>query len=218
MAYDCAMQWHRDNTLIDYESALTRMEQRVAAMIAGEADELGWLLEHPPLYTGGTSAKQADLLDHARFPVYETGRGGQYTYHGPGQRICYLMLNLKERAERIGKEPDLRAYVQQLERWVIAVLATYDVEGFIRDGRVGVWVNTPTCEKKIAALGIRVRKWVTFHGIALNVEPDLSHYQGIVPCGISEFGVTSLADLGIQTTMEDVDQRLQQHFARIFGA
>lgn len=180
-------------------------------MRAGEADELIWLVEHPPLYTAGTSAKGADLLSE-RFPVYETGRGGQFTYHGPGQRIAYVMLDLKKRGQ------DIRAFVKQLETWIIRTLGAFGVEGFTRDGRIGVWVNTPTGgEAKIAALGIRVQGWVTSHGIAINLNPDLSHYAGIVPCGIREFGVTSLSDLQAGVTMDQLDAALERAFIEVFG-
>ena len=217
--------WQISPTLEQYEHAVSFMESRVAKIRAGEADEMIWLVEHPPLYTGGTSAKASDLIDKNHFPVFETGRGGEYTYHGPGQRVVYVMLDLEKRGAK-----DLRAYVKQLEAWIIATLARFDVEGFTREGRIGVWVRTPSgeqklpracesdnvSEKKIAALGIRVRKWVTYHGIALNVNPDLSHYSGIVPCGIREFGVTSLADLGIATPMAEVDAVLKEEFFKIF--
>jgi lipoyl(octanoyl) transferase len=228
------MEWKQTIEPVDYPLALAEMEARVAAIRAGEAPELVWLVEHPPLYTGGTSAKAADLVE-ARFPVYETGRGGQYTYHGPGQRIAYVMLDLKRRMQ----EPDLRRYVQTLEQWIINTLARFDIEGFIREGRVGVWVNchpersegSPsmardpsalpqddnTTEKKIAALGIRVRQWVSYHGIALNVHPDLSHYSGIVPCGIRQYGVTSLWDMGVKASMAEVDAVLAQEFAALFS-
>ena len=192
------------------------MATRVKGVQEGTADELLWLLEHPPLYTGGTSAKTADLVQPERFSVFETGRGGQYTYHGPGQRIAYVVTNLKQHAERRGGAPDLRAYVQQLEAWVIHSLKSLGVQGFLREGRIGVWVDTPSGEAKIAALGVRVQKWVTSHGIALNVNPDLSHYEGIVPCGISQFGVTSLHALGITVTMGEVDAALRASFLQIF--
>ena len=205
------MEFQTSKDLIDYETALATMEARVAAIQSGEQDEVIWLLEHPPLYTGGTSAKAQDLVDK-RFPVYETGRGGQYTYHGPGQRIAYVMLNLKARNDK----PDIRRFVQTLEQWLINTLAAFGITGGVREGRIGVWVDTPTGEKKIAALGIRVKQWVTFHGIALNVNPDLSHYSGIVPCGISQFGVTSMWDLGVQASMEDVDAVLKEEFDKLF--
>lgn len=187
------------------------MEARAAAIRAGTAPELVWLLEHPPLYTAGTSARAEDLLD-ARFPVYDAGRGGQYTYHGPGQRVAYLQLDLKAR------RPDLRLYVHCLEEWVIRSLARFQVKGERREGRVGIWVaRGGGREDKIAAIGVRVRRWVTLHGIAINVEPDLSHFQGIVPCGIREHGVTSLVDLGLPVTLGDLDQALAETFEEIFG-
>jgi len=205
------MIWISETVPVNYPDALRRMEQRVDAIQRGQGDELAWLVEHPPLYTAGTSAKGSDLLASSHgFPVYETGRGGQYTYHGPGQRVGYLMLDLNTRGR------DLRAYVQQLEAWIIATLATFDVEAFTRKGRIGVWVETPTGEAKIAALGVRVQKWVTSHGIALNVNPNLSHYAGIVPCGIREFGVTSMHALGKTVSMEEVDAALKRSFADIF--
>lgn len=204
------MEWKISNELIPYEEALALMDERVQAIIQGDADELVWLLEHPPLYTAGTSSNATDLLE-ARFPVYHTGRGGQFTYHGPGQRIAYVMLNLNKRGR------DLRQFVLNLEAWMIATLAHYGVQGIVREGRVGVWVSGHNCENKIAAIGVRVRKWVSFHGVALNVIPDLSHYAGIVPCGIREFGVTSLAALGVTTSMTEIDQNLQSTFAPIFG-
>lgn len=209
------MEWKIIEKPVDYEDALRQMEARVAQIIAGEEKEALWLLEHPPLYTAGTSAREGDLLD-TRFPVYHTGRGGQFTYHGPGQRIAYLMLDLKRRAAP--DAPDIRRYVQQLEQWLINTLAAFNIKGEVREGRVGVWVQHPhKGECKIAALGIRVRKWVTYHGIALNVSCDLSHYGGIVPCGISHFGVTSLEDMGIYVSMQEVDMVLREEFAKLFG-
>lgn len=205
------MQWKISSELVDYAQAVAEMEVRVADIRAGTADEMVWCLEHPPLYTAGSSAKTGDLLQ-AQFPVHETGRGGQYTYHGPGQRIAYVMLDLKQRMQ----EPDLRLYVQLLEKWLINTLGAFGVEAFTRDGRIGVWVDTPQGEKKIAALGIRVRHWVSYHGIALNVNPNLSHYEGIIPCGIREFGVTSLWDMGIEASMEAVDKQLRHEFERLF--
>jgi lipoyl(octanoyl) transferase len=191
------------------------MDAEVAAIAKGEAPELVWLLEHPPLYTAGTSARDADLIEPDRFPVYRSGRGGQYTYHGPGQRVAYVMLDLKRRGE------DIRAFVAALEDWLIATLAEFNVKGERREDRVGVWVRRPekgqNVEDKIAAIGIRVRHWVTFHGISLNVDPDLSHFSGIVPCGVQEHGVTSLVDLGLPVTMEDADIALKQAFAKVFG-
>lgn len=208
------LQWHTAKELVSYPTAVSEMEKRVDSIVAGEAGELVWLVEHPPLYTAGTSAKTGDLLAPQLFPVYSSGRGGQYTYHGPGQRVVYLMLNLKPR--NAPNPPDLRAYVKALEGWIIATLAEFGVEGFIREGRVGVWVAEGSSESKIAALGIRVRKGVAYHGIAINVQPDLSHYAGIVPCGISGYGVTSLAKLGVKASMGDVDAALQKNFSRFF--
>lgn len=208
------MEWKVASGLVEYPEALAVMAERVEKIRRKEADELVWLVEHPPLYTLGTSAKVGDVLA-GDIPAYETGRGGQVTYHGPGQRVVYLMLDLKRRAGDAG--PDLRAYVQDLERWIIATLDAFGVEGFIREGRVGVWVETPQGEAKIAALGVRVQQWVTSHGIALNVAPDLAHYTGIVPCGIREFGVTSLAALGVDVSMAEVDAMLREKFAVVFG-
>ena len=214
------MEWKISEGLTPYEDALTFMENRVAAISAGEADECVWLLEHPPLYTAGTSAQRQDLVDPDRFPVYEAKRGGQYTYHGPGQRVVYVMLDLNRRTK------DVRAFVKQLEEWVIATLDRFNVKGEIREGRVGVWVTRPEkplsvtgqpAEDKIAAIGIRLRKWVSFHGISINVEPDLEHFKGIVPCGISEHGVTSLVDLGLPVTMDDLDVALKASFEDVFG-
>ena len=202
--------WKISDTPVPYPEAVAAMEARAAAIAEGKAGELVWLLEHPPIYTAGTSAKDADLLD-ARFPVYRTGRGGQFTYHGPGQRVGYVMLNLKQR------KPDVRAYVRDLEQWLIGSLALLGVKGERREGRVGIWVARKNREDKIAALGVRIRHWVTFHGVALNVNPDLSHFSGIVPCGVREHGVTSLADLGLKATMADVDAALKQSFEKIFG-
>ena len=208
-------EWRISDLPVPYEEAVAEMEARVAAIAEGRARELVWLLEHPPLYTAGTSADARDLIDPKRFPVFKTGRGGQYTYHGPGQRVAYVMLDLKRR------KPDVRAFVEDLERWLIAALAEFNVTGELREGRVGVWVRRPekglTAEDKIAAIGVRIRKWVTFHGVSLNVDPDLYHFTGIVPCGISQFGVTSLADLGLTATMADVDLALKRTFADIFG-
>jgi lipoyl(octanoyl) transferase len=209
------LEWKASDGLVPYPEALAAMEARVDAIAAGTANEQVWLLEHPPIYTAGTSAQDADLID-ARFPVYHTGRGGQFTYHGPGQRIGYVMLNLKQR------KPDVRAYVHDLEQWLIEALALLGVKGERRTGRVGIWVARTNSknisrEDKIAALGVRIRHWVTFHGVALNVEPDLSHFSGIVPCGVREHGVTSLVDLGIKASMADVDAAMQQSFEKIFG-
>jgi lipoyl(octanoyl) transferase len=207
--------WTIADVRIDYAAAITAMEARVAAIRDAGAPEQVWLVEHPPLYTAGTSAKEGDLLAPDRFPVYRSGRGGQYTYHGPGQRVAYLMLDLNRR------QPDLRLYVHTLEEWVIHTLAAFNVRAGRREGAVGIWVPRPDKgigrEDKIAAIGIRVRRWVTFHGIALNVDPVLEHFSGIVPCGISNQGVTSLADLGITATMEEVDSVLRREFEGLFG-
>jgi lipoyl(octanoyl) transferase len=199
-------EWRVSNELIAYPDALDAMEKRVAAISAGEAGELVWLLEHPPLYTAGTSADDSELIDPGGRPVYRTGRGGRFTYHGPGQRVAYVMLDLKARGG------DLRAYVSGLETWLIGALATFGVVGETRGDRVGVWVRHHGREDKIAAIGVRVRRWVSFHGVSLNVDPDLSHFQGIVPCGIREHGVTSLAALGAHATMADVDDALRAGF------
>jgi len=207
---ECQVEWKISDTPVPYPEALAEMEARTAAIFDGTASELVWLLEHPPIYTAGTSAQPSDLLD-ARFPVYQTGRGGQFTYHGPGQRVGYAMLNLKRR------KPDVRAYVHDLEQWLIEALAEFNVKGERREGRVGIWVQRGTREDKIAALGVRIKRWVTFHGVALNVDPDLSHFSGIVPCGVRAHGVTSLADLGIIATMADVDVALKKSFGRVFG-
>ena len=191
---------------VGYQQALAEMEAQVAGISAGQAGEQLWFLEHPPLYTRGTSAKDEDLINPGAFPVFEAGRGGEFTYHGPGQRVVYVMLDLSHRGR------DVRAFVQSLEGWIIAALAEFGLDGGIRDGRIGVWTEKPDGrEAKIAAIGIRVRKWVSFHGISLNVAPDLSHFTGIVPCGIRDFGVTSLADLGLKVSMEEVDAALMKH-------
>ncbi len=205
-----APQWVIRDGLLPYPEAVETMEARAAAIAEGLAPELIWLVEHPPIYTAGTSAKDSDLLD-ARFPVFQTGRGGQFTYHGPGQRVGYVMLNLRPRGG------DVRKFVRDLEEWLIRTLAQFNVKGERRDGRVGIWVARGTREDKIAALGVRVRRWVTFHGVAINVEPDLTHFNGIVPCGIRGHGVTSLADLGIPATMADVDVALRVAFEEVFG-
>jgi lipoyl(octanoyl) transferase len=205
-------EWKVTDRPVAYEPAVEFMTVRAEAVAAGDATELVWLLEHPPLYTAGTSARDDDLLVKGRFPVYRTGRGGQYTYHGPGQRVAYVMLDLKRRGH------DVRSFVRALEDWIIAALAEFNVRGERRPDRVGVWVRRPGgTEDKIAAIGIRLRRWVSFHGIALNVEPDLSHFEGIVPCGIRGHGVTSLVDLGIPVTMHDVDMALKHAFEEIFG-
>jgi lipoyl(octanoyl) transferase len=204
------VDWVVSDHLVPYEAAVAAMEARAAAIAAGTANECVWLLEHPPLYTAGTSARPEDLVD-ARFPVFQTGRGGQFTYHGPGQRVAYVMLDLKRRDE------DVRRYVSALEAWIIATLSAFNVTGERREDRVGVWVPRFSGEDKIAAIGIRVRRWVTFHGISLNVEPDLSHFSGIVPCGVREHGVTSLADLGLPVSMAEVDAVLKVAFEEVFG-
>lgn len=206
------LEWKTSDAPVDYPTALAFMEDRVAAIADGTAGECVWLLEHPPLYTAGTSADPADLLDGGRFPVFETGRGGQYTYHGPGQRVAYAMLDLRRRGK------DVRAYVRNLEEWMIRTLAAFGVAGERREGRVGIWVAMADgSEAKIGAIGVRVRRWVAFHGLALNVAPDLGHFSGIVPCGIPEHGVTSLAELGVDATMDAVDAVLKREFAVVFG-
>ena len=206
------VQWRISDTPVAYPDALAAMETRAAAIAEGRAGELVWLLEHPPLYTAGTSAKATDLLTPARFPVYDTGRGGQFTYHGPGQRVGYVMMDLRKR------DNDVRRFVRDLEEWLIKTLAAFNVRGERRDGRVGIWVTQKNDqENKIAALGIRVRRGVTFHGVSLNVDPDLDHFSGIVPCGISEHGVTSLAALGLTPTMMDVDLALRAAFDDVFA-
>lgn len=208
--------WAVSSGYVDYPRAVAAMEARAAAIAEGRAGELVWLLEHPPLYTAGVSAKDADLLDAGRFPVFRTGRGGQHTYHGPGQRVAYVMLDLTQRGR------DVRAFVGALEAWIIAALAAFNVEGEVREGRVGVWVERKgpgwAREDKIAAIGVKIRKWVSFHGLALNVEPDLAHFSGIVPCGVTEHGVTSLVDLGLPVTMDEADAALRSAFERVFGA
>ncbi len=210
------VEWRISDSPVPYPEALEAMKARAQAVAAGEAEELVWLLEHPPLYTAGTSARDTDLLKADRFPVYEAGRGGQYTYHGPGQRVAYVMLDLRQRGR------DVRAYVQGLEDWIIDTLAMHNITGERRDSsRIGVWVPRPErgagSEDKIAAIGVRVSRWVSFHGIALNVAPDLSHYDGIVPCGVSDHGVTSFEDLGHIVSMAEVDMALKQAFERRFG-
>ncbi|NBB64563.1 lipoyl(octanoyl) transferase LipB [Pseudomonas sp. ODNR1LW] len=208
-------EWVVSPGYVDYAEAEAFMEGRVAAIAAGEANEMVWLLEHPPLYTAGVSARDEDLLDAGRFPVHRTGRGGQFTYHGPGQRVVYVMLDLSRRGR------DVRTFVRGLEQWLIAGLDVFGVEAGVREGRVGVWVERKGAgwarEDKIAAIGVKVRKWVTFHGISLNVEPDLDHFGGIVPCGIQEHGVTSLVDLGVLATMDEADAALKTGFDRLFG-
>lgn len=215
------VEWMVSDGLVPYPAALEAMEAHVAAMIGGTAAERVWLLEHPPLYTAGTSARAGDLLDPGRFPVFPTRRGGEHTYHGPGQRVAYAMLDLNRRGR------DVRAHVHRLEEWVIRALAAFNVRGERRAGRVGVWVVRPDrppradgspAEDKIAAIGVRIRRWVAFHGVAVNVEPDLSHYDGIVPCGIRGYGVTSLVDLGLPVGMADLDLALRASFAEVFEA
>lgn len=213
------VEWITSQGLTPYLDALTFMEDRVARISAGTANEAIWLVEHPPLYTAGTSAKPIDLLDPDKFPVYEARRGGEYTYHGPGQRVVYIMLDVGARGR------DVRAFVNQIEGWIIATLDTFNIQGERRTGRVGVWVTRPDkprqpngdmTEDKVAALGIRLRKWVSFHGLSINIEPDLAHFDGIVPCGIAGHGVTSLVDLGLPVTMDDVDVALRQTFEQSF--
>jgi len=203
-------EWRVAGGLTPYPDAVAFMEARAAAISEEKARELVLLVEHPAIYTAGTSAKAEDLLD-ARFPVFKSGRGGQYTYHGPGQRVGYVMLNLKRR------KADVRAFVHDLEQWLIGALAQFDIKGERREGRVGIWVVRGVREDKIAAIGVRVRRWVTFHGVSLNVDPDLSHFSGIVPCGVSDHGVTSLHDLGLPVTLADVDVALKKSFAKVFG-
>ena len=206
------MAWEVARAPVAYPDALTRMESLAAAIARGEAGERAWLLEHPALYTAGTSAKQDDLVEPERFPVFDAGRGGQYTYHGPGQRVAYLMLDLRTRGR------DVRCFVSGVEQVVIDALATFGVEAGRREGRVGVWVDrVDGTEAKIAAIGVRIRRWVSFHGLSVNVDPDLSHFEGIVPCGIREHGVTSLADLGVDASMAEVDAALRESFEAVFG-
>jgi len=213
-------EWRIAPGLTDYDAAVAFMEARAEAIARGEAGELVWLVEHPPLYTAGTSARPADLVDPGRFPVYASKRGGQYTYHGPGQRVVYVMLDIGKRGR------DVRAFVKRLEHWIIAALGEFNVQGEIRPGRVGVWVARPErppgpdgapAEDKIAAIGVRLRRWVSFHGLSINVDPDLRHFSGIVPCGIREHGVTSLVDLGLPVTMDDLDLALERTFDVAFA-
>ena len=213
-------EWKTSQGLTPFPEALALMEARADAIAKGDADELIWLVEHPPLDTAGTSADVADLVDPDRFPVFEARRGGQYTYHGPGQRVAYVMLDVGKRGR------DVRCFVRDLEKWIIAALAEFNIDGQIRQGRVGVWVERPDkprmpdgslAEDKVAALGIRLRKWVSFHGLSINVEPDLDHFGGIVPCGITDHGVTSLVDLGLPVTMDDVDVALRKTFETAMG-
>lgn len=217
LTFDTTMpEWTVSDCLVPYPEAVSAMEARVEAIRQGRAAEWVWLLEHPPLYTAGTSADDRDLLDSGGFPVYRAGRGGQFTYHGPGQRVAYVMLDLQRR------RPDLRAYVHDLEEWVIRALATFNIQGERRNGRVGIWVDmrpfggAPGQENKIAAIGVRVRRWVTFHGVAINVRPNLSHFAGIVPCGIRGHGVTSMAELGRAVPMAEFDAALKASFASVF--
>lgn len=214
---DLRTEWAVSNGYVPYPEAVAFMEARAAAIASGEAGELVWMLEHPPLYTGGTSAKIEDLKDPERFPVFETGRGGEYTYHGPGQRVGYVMLDLTRRGR------DARKFVRGLEDWIIGALAEFGIDGDRRCGRVGVWVNRPDkgegYEDKIAAIGVRLRRWVSFHGIAFNVAPDLSHFDGITPCGIADprYGVTSLADLGVDRSLAEADEAFRRSFEAVFG-
>ena len=213
---DAPVGWAVSPGQVGYPEAVAAMEARAEAIAEGRAGELVWLLEHPPLYTAGVSAKAGDLLDPGRFPVFRSGRGGQFTYHGPGQRVAYVMLDLTRR------QRDVRAFVAALEAWVIGALDAFNVTGEMRERRVGVWVErkapgAPPREDKIAAIGVKLRRWVSFHGIALNVEPDLSHFSGIVPCGVTEHGVTSLVDLGLPVTMDEADAALKASFRRVFG-
>ena len=213
------VQWEISDNEVDYNTALEKMDNYVQKIISGEADEKIWLLEHPSLYTAGTSANKKDLVEPNRFPVFETKRGGQYTYHGPGQRVVYVMLDLNKRGK------DVKKFVENLEAWIIHTLAEFNVAGQSRIGRVGIWVERPDKpkdvnglikEEKIAAIGVRLKKWTTFHGLSINVDPDLSHFQGIVPCGIKEHGVTSLVDLGLPISMTDLDIALRKAFSKVF--
>lgn len=208
-----AVEWKKSSGLTDYENAVNYMEERVAGIIAGTEEELVWLVEHAPLYTAGTSAKSEDLLVPNRFPVFKTGRGGEFTYHGPGQRVAYVLLNLQARDDK-----DIKKYVYNLEQWVINTLARFGIQGERRENRIGIWVQTGKTEAKIAAIGIRVRKWVTYHGIAINLRPDLSHFSGIVPCGISDYGVTSFSQLGKNVSMDELDVALKEEFTKVFGS
>ena len=213
------VQWEITEDKVDYEIALAKMDNHVEKMIQGQAGEKIWLLEHPPLYTAGTSADRQDLVEPNRFPVFETKRGGQYTYHGPGQRVVYVMLDLNKRGK------DVKKFVKNLESWITLTLSEFNVTGQSRDGRVGIWVERPDKplknngaleEDKIAAIGVRLRKWITLHGLSINLDPDLSHFQGIVPCGIKEHGVTSLVDLGLPVSMHDLDNALKKSFSDVF--
>ena len=213
------VQWEISDSEVDYNTALEKMDKYVQKIISGEADEKIWLLEHPSLYTAGTSANKKDLVEPNRFPVFKTKRGGQYTYHGPGQRVVYVMLDLNKRGK------DVKKFVENLEAWIIHTLAEFNVVGQSRNGRVGIWVDRPDKpkninglieEEKIAAIGVRLRKWITFHGLSINVDPDLSHFEGIVPCGIKEHGVTSLVDLGLPVSMTELDIALTKSFSKVF--
>ena len=213
------VQWEISDGKVDYNKALEKMDNYVQKIISGEADEKIWLLEHPSLYTAGTSANMKDLVEPNRFPVFKTKRGGQYTYHGPGQRVVYVMLDLNKRGK------DVKKFVENLETWIIHTLAEFNVDGQSRSGRVGIWVERPDKpkninglieEEKIAAIGVRLRKWITFHGLSINADPDLSHFEGIVPCGIKEYGVTSLVDLGLPVSMTDLDIALKKNFSKVF--
>lgn len=213
------VQWEITEEKVDYETALAKMDNHVEKMIQGEAGEKIWLLEHPPLYTAGTSADSKDLVEPNRFPVFETKRGGQYTYHGPGQRVVYVMLDLNKRGK------DVKKFVKNLETWIALTLSEFNIIGQSRDGRVGIWVERPdkplnnygaVQEQKIAAIGVRLKKWITLHGLSINLDPDLSHFQGIVPCGIKEHGVTSLVDLGLPVSMHDLDNALKKSFSKVF--
>ena len=213
------VQWEISDGEVGYDTALEKMDNHVEKMIGGEASEKIWLLEHPPLYTAGTSADKKDLIKPNLFPVFETKRGGQYTYHGPGQRVVYVMLDLNNRGK------DIKKFVENLEAWIIHTLEEFNVVGQSRNGRVGIWVERPDKpknidglfeEEKIAAIGVRLRKWISFHGLSINVDPDLSHFQGIVPCGIKEHGVTSLVDLGLPVSMTDLDIALTKSFSKVF--
>ncbi|MBL8554493.1 MAG: lipoyl(octanoyl) transferase LipB [Phenylobacterium sp.] len=213
---DAAVGWAVSRSPVPYPEAVAAMEARAAAIADGTAGDLVWLLEHPALYTAGVSAKPGDLIDPDRFPVFASGRGGQFTYHGPGQRVAYVMLDLTRRRR------DVRAFVAALEAWVIGALDAFNVAGEIREGRVGVWVErkapgVPPREDKIAAIGVKLRRWVSFHGVSLNVEPDLGHFGGIVPCGVTDHGVTSLVDLGLPVTMDEADAALKASFRTVFG-
>ena len=213
------VQWEISESEVDYDTSLEKMEEHVNKIIRGEADEKIWLLEHPSLYTAGTSADKKDLVEPNRFPVFQTKRGGQYTYHGPGQRVVYVMLDLNKRGK------DIKKFVENLEAWIIYTLAEFNVVGQSRKGRVGIWVERPDKpknvnglieEEKIAAIGVRLKKWITFHGLSINVDPDLSHFKGIVPCGIKEHGVTSLVDLGLPVSITDLDIALTKSFSKVF--